>query len=248
MVGELADAEDQPEHHGEQDRAERHLQGDQQPVDEQRLDVGGGDERLPQLVLELAVLVEPPDDEGQRRRPAPSDRDHGVDPVPGDRSPGRARRRGRWPAIRRSSSVARAGSRRRRRSRPGPRRSGRRRGRSRPVRPGSLLVKTLIRKNASATPKTPQTVVFLSSAICTLASGGTDARNACGSTTWRHRPAERQPDRAGRLGLAERDRVDAGAERLADERRGVDRQRDDAGREEVVDAGCRRSRCRRSRS
>ena len=35
------------------------------------------------------------------------------------------------------------------------------------------------------TPKTAVTVVFFSSAICTLANGGTDARTACGSTTLR---------------------------------------------------------------
>ena len=54
-------------------------------------------------------------------------------------------------------------------------------------------MKIFIRKNASLTPKTPQTVVFLSSAICTLASGGTDARNACGSTTCRIVPPKGRP-------------------------------------------------------
>ena len=49
------------------------------------------------------------------------------------------------------------------------------------------------RKKASATPNAPATVVFLSSAICTLASGGTEARNACGSTTWRITPPNGSP-------------------------------------------------------
>ena len=36
-------------------------------------------------------------------------------------------------------------------------------------------------------------MVFLSSAICTLASGGTEARNACGSTTSRMAAAKGRP-------------------------------------------------------
>ena len=40
------------------------------------------------------------------------------------------------------------------------------------------LVKARIWATASATPKTAATEVFLSSAIWTLASGGTDARKA----------------------------------------------------------------------
>ena len=43
------------------------------------------------------------------------------------------------------------------------------------------------------TPKTPATEVFLSSAIMVLASGGTEARTAWGSTTWRITPAKGSP-------------------------------------------------------
>ena len=45
------------------------------------------------------------------------------------------------------------------------------------------LVNERIWEAASIRPKAAATVVFFSSAICTLASGGTEARNACGSTT-----------------------------------------------------------------
>ena len=72
------------------------------------------------------------------------------------------------------------------------------------------------------TPKTPATEVFLSRAIRVLASGGTEARTAWGSTTWRITPAEGQSDGPRRLGLAEGHGVDAGAQRLADEGRGVE--------------------------
>ena len=55
------------------------------------------------------------------------------------------------------------------------------------------LVKLRIRETASATPKTAATEVFLISAICTLASGGTAARNACGSTTFVITPVNGSP-------------------------------------------------------
>ena len=48
----------------------------------------------------------------------------------------------------------------------------------------------------------------------------------------RHHPRERQSDRACRLGLTERHRVDAGPEGLAHEGRGVEGQRHDGGAEE----------------
>ena len=64
-------------------------------------------------------------------------------------------------------------------------------------------------------------------AMMTLPSGGTTVRNACGSTTMPQRLAERQPDRAGRLGLPGRDGVDAAADGLADERRRVEDQAGD---------------------
>ena len=192
VVGELADAEDDPEHHRDQDRAERHLQGVQQAVDSSASIVGGGDERLPHVVLELAGLVEPPDDEG-RATPSRTTPRARCRSGAGRRSSARGVEED---AARPSSAIlqrARAGSRRTRRSRPGARRSGRRRGRSRSARSASSLVKSRIRENASATPKTPATVVFFSSAICTLASGGTDARNAWGSTTWVITPPKGSP-------------------------------------------------------
>ena len=43
------------------------------------------------------------------------------------------------------------------------------------------------------TPKTPATEVFLSSAIRALASGGTEARKAWGSTTSRITPLKGRP-------------------------------------------------------
>ncbi len=58
---------------------------------------------------------------------------------------------------------------------------------------GLSLVKPRIWEAASSTPKTAATVVFLSSAIRMLASGGTDARNACGSTTWVITPPNGRP-------------------------------------------------------
>ena len=86
---------------------------------------------------------------------------------------------------------------------------------------------------ASATEKPAAMVVFFSSAIMVLTIGGTTERSACGSTTlpsiWR----ERQPERARRLRLADRHGVDARADDLADERRGVERQRHDRGGEEA---------------
>ena len=48
-------------------------------------------------------------------------------------------------------------------------------------------------ETASATPKTAATDVFLISAIWTLARGGSEARNACGSTTWLITPANGSP-------------------------------------------------------
>ena len=70
-------------------------------------------------------------------------------------------------------------------------------------------MKLRIWPTASATPKTAATEVFFSSAIWTLASGGTDARKACGRIDLGHHASEGKADRAGRLGLAERDGVDA---------------------------------------
>ena len=43
------------------------------------------------------------------------------------------------------------------------------------------------------TPKTAATEVFLSRAMRALATGGTEARNACGSTTWLITPANGSP-------------------------------------------------------
>ena len=43
------------------------------------------------------------------------------------------------------------------------------------------------------TPKTPATDVFLSRAMRVLASGGTEARTAWGSTTWRITPLNGRP-------------------------------------------------------
>ena len=77
-------------------------------------------------------------------------------------------------------------------------------------------------------------MVFFSRAICTLASGGSEARKAWGRIDLAHHAGERQPDRAGGLGLAERHGVDARAQRLADEGGRVDGQADDAGGEQVV--------------
>ena len=54
-------------------------------------------------------------------------------------------------------------------------------------------MKPFIRKKASVTPKMPQTVVFFSSAIWTLASGGHVARNAWGRITWRIEPPNGSP-------------------------------------------------------
>ncbi len=59
--------------------------------------------------------------------------------------------------------------------------------------PGKSLVKLRIWEVASAMPKTAATEVFLISAIWTLASGGTDARNAWGSTTWDITPENGRP-------------------------------------------------------
>ena len=55
-------------------------------------------------------------------------------------------------------------------------------------------MKLFIRAVASRTRTPPATEVFFSSAISTLASGGTAARNAWGSTTWRMTPAKVQAD------------------------------------------------------
>ena len=66
----------------------------------------------------------------------------------------------------------------------------------------------------------------MSSAIRALATGGTEARTAWGSTISRITPVNGRPIGAGCLGLAERHGVDAGAERLTDEGGGVESQRD----------------------
>ena len=58
---------------------------------------------------------------------------------------------------------------------------------------GKSLVRLRICEVASATPNTAATEVFLISAICTLASGGSEARNAWGSTTWVITPANGSP-------------------------------------------------------
>ena len=75
----------------------------------------------------------------------------------------------------------------------------------------------------------------------TLASGGMMLAKACGRTTSRSVWRERHADRPRGLGLAGGDRVDARADRLGDERRRVERQRDDRepveGRASDVDLG-----------
>ena len=65
-----------------------------------------------------------------------------------------------------------------------------------------------------------------------LSSGGITRRTACGSTTWRSACVAREPERQRRGGLAGMDRLDPGAEHLADVRRVAER----------------RARCRRARS
>ena len=87
VVGQLPDAEHEPEDDGEHDRAEGHLQGLQR-ADEQGLDERRREERLPQLVGELAGLVHPPDhrtDHDDEQNGA----EDGVDAVP---PPGRRAR------------------------------------------------------------------------------------------------------------------------------------------------------------
>ncbi len=144
MVGELADAEDDPDHDRTDDRAERHLQGVQHAVDKDHLVVAGRDEDLPHVVLELALISEPLHDETDDGDEY-DNRDDGVDPVARDRarpraveqdagahsgSPRNRERSERLPVVcvgvfMRSASDARAGSHRTRRSRRGTRRSAR---------------------------------------------------------------------------------------------------------------------------
>ena len=54
-------------------------------------------------------------------------------------------------------------------------------------------MKHRIRAVASSSPNAAATEVFFSSAISTLASGGTAARNACGRTPARMAPAKVSP-------------------------------------------------------
>ena len=65
------------------------------------------------------------------------------------------------------------------------------------------LVNERICEVASAMPKTAATEVFLINAIWTLASGGTDARNACGGPTCDIAPQKGSPMARAGLGLAE---------------------------------------------
>ena len=59
------------EDHREQDGERGHLQGLEQPVASSASDVLRGDERLPQVVLELAAVVDiRQHDRGDQRRPA----------------------------------------------------------------------------------------------------------------------------------------------------------------------------------
>ncbi len=83
---------------------------------------------------------------------------------------------------------------------------------------------SFISNAASATPIADAIVVFFVNAISTEPSGMMTARKACGSRTIRRFCAERQAQRPGRLGLAERHGVHPGAHRLTYERRGVDRE------------------------
>ena len=59
-----------------------------------------------------------------------------------------------------------------------------------------------------------------------LVSGGTITRSACGTTTSRSVEPAPQAERERRLGLAARNREDAGAHDLGDEGGGVGRERD----------------------
>ena len=81
-----------------------------------------------------------------------------------------------------------------------------------------------MRLAASAAPMTAATVVFLMRAMRVDPSGAIDAAEGLREQHVAAALAEGQPDRAGRLGLAGRHGVDAGAQGLADEGRVVDRQ------------------------
>ena len=73
-----------------------------------------------------------------------------------------------------------------------------------------------------------------------LVSGGMITRIACGMTTSRSVGPARRPSASRRLGLAVRDRQDAGAHDLGDEGGGVDRQAEQQRHELRQDLRCRR--------
>ena len=77
---------------------------------------------------------------------------------------------------------------------------------------------------SSVTAKPAAIEVFFASAIQTLPSGGTTVRNGLREHDAAQRLPEVEAEGPGRLGLARRHRVDARAQRLGDERRGVERQ------------------------
>ena len=83
---------------------------------------------------------------------------------------------------------------------------------------------SFISSAASATPIADAIVVFFVSAISTEPSGMIDRAKRLRQQDDSQVLAERQAQRPGRLGLAERHRVHPGAHRLTDERRRVDRQ------------------------
>ena len=83
-------------------------------------------------------------------------------------------------------------------------------------------------------------MVFLVSAISMLPSGAMAPRNACGSTTWRSVWLKVRPIERAASAWPVRHGVDAAAQRLAHERRVVDRQAEDGQAEVVVDQEGRR--------